>query len=183
MKKFLFSAAAGLLCFFISCTDSSTKTTSDTQSEKNTMHNREVYRAMETGDVSKLDSFIDKDIVDHTDRGDVKGIDTLKKMFTQMHNGVKDLKMDIISEASNDDYHFAWFHMTGTTADASMGMPAGTNMDMNGIDVVKIKDGKAVEHWAFADPKEMMKMMGGGNHDMDHGNMNDGKMDSSKMSK
>jgi hypothetical protein len=39
--------------------------------------------------------------------------------------------------------------------------PVGTAgpYDMNGIEVVRFKDGKAVEHWAFMDARDMMKMM------------------------
>ena len=32
-------------------------------------------------------------------------------------------------------------------------------MDENSVDVVKIKDGKMVEHWGFVDPGAMMKQM------------------------
>ncbi len=52
--------------------------------------------------------------------------------------------------------------MRGTTNDASMGIPAGTEMDMTGIDLVRIKDGKAVEHWGFTQGRDMMKMMSHG---------------------
>jgi len=33
---------------------------------------------------------------------------------------------------------------------------------MTSLDVSKFKDGKAVEHWVFMDPKEMMAMMQSG---------------------
>lgn len=161
MKNLLFSAFAAMFCLGIGCKDSSTAAAGNANSdnEKNRVNSKEIYRAIETGDVSKLDSIIDKDIVDHGDMGDMHGIDTLKKMFMQYHNQVKDLKMESIAEATDGDYHFAYFHFTGTTADTSMGVPAGTKMDMNGIDLVKIKNGKAVEHWGFSQGKDMMKMM------------------------
>ena len=49
--------------------------------------------------------------------------------------------------------------MTGTTKDSSMGMPANTPIDRMGVDVVRIENGMAVEHWSFDDPRDMMKMM------------------------
>jgi predicted ester cyclase len=158
-KLLLFLATVISLCFF-SCTDTSSTTSSsssDSQSEKNRANSREVYTAMETGDVSKVDSFIDKDIVDH--EGNIHGLDSLKKMFANMHNSVKDLKMESIANATDGDYNFAYVRMTGTTTDASMGMAAGTKLDMMFVDVVKIKDGKAVEHWGYSDRNDMMKMM------------------------
>jgi predicted ester cyclase len=154
-----------LLCVcFISCTDTSstsaTTSTVDSQSVKNRANSKEAYRAMETGDVSKLDSFIDKDIVDH--EGNMHGLDTLKKMFSSMHNSIKDLKMETIANATDGDYNFAYVRMTGTTTDASMGMPANTKVDRTFVDVVKMRDGKAVEHWGYSDMNEMMKMMNTG---------------------
>ena len=148
------------LCF-TSCTDTSSTSSStsptDTVSEKNRTNSMEVYKAMETGDVSKVDNIIDKDIVDH--EGNVRGLDSLKKMFANMHNSVKDLKMETIANATDGDYNLAYVRMTGTTTDASMGMPPGTKVDMKFVDVVKMKDGKAVEHWGYSDRNDMMKMM------------------------
>ena len=169
--------------YFISCTDTATTSSTsannmDSQAEKNRVHSKEVYQAMETGDVSKLDSFIDKDIVDH--EGNMNGLDTIKKMFAGMHTAIKDLKVETIANATDGDYNFAYVHMTGTTNDASMGMPAGTKLDRRSVDVVKMKDGKAVEHWGYIDQNEMMKMMemGKGMPPMDH-KMND-KMENKK---
>ena len=161
MKSFLFSAVTATFCLLISCKDTGTANTASVNSdnEKNRANSKEIYRAIETGDVTKLDSIIDKDIVDHGDMGDMHGIDTLKKLFVQYHNQVKDLKMEPIADATDGDYHFTYFRMTGTAADASMGVPAGTKMDMTGVDMVKIKDGKATEHWGFAQGRDMMKMM------------------------
>lgn len=161
MKKLFFATAAAMLCFFISCNDSATTSTTTSESEKNSARNKEVYRAIETGDVSKLDSFIATDIVDHGDMGDIQGLDSLKKMFVQMSKQMKDLKMESIAEATTPDgnHHFAYFKFSGTCADGSMGMPAGTKIDMTGVDLVRIKDGKAVEHWGFVQGRDMMKMM------------------------
>ena len=168
--------------YFISCTDTSTTSTSasnmDSQAEKNRVHSKEVYQAMETGDVSKLDTFIDKDIVDH--EGNMHGLDTLKKMFANMHNAIKDLKVETIANATGDDYNFAYVRMTGTAADASMGMPAGTKIDRTYVDVVKMKDGKAVEHWGYVDQNEMMKMMGKDMSPGDHRMEKNDKMEPKK---
>ena len=49
--------------------------------------------------------------------------------------------------------------MTGTTNSEYMGMPANTPIDMTSVNVVKIKNGKAVEHWRYSDAGEMMQMM------------------------
>lgn len=162
MKKFFFTVAACMLVSLISCNDSATTSTSNNDvQEKNKANFKLIHNALETGDVSKLDSIIDKDIVDHgSPMGDVKGIDSVKKFFVNFHSHTKDVKIESIATATDGDYVFDYTRMTGTIVTPFMGMPAGP-MDMTSIDLVKLKDGKAVEHWSFMDIRDAMKMMGG----------------------
>ena len=155
MKKIFFAAVAAVI-YLTSCNDAATTKTSDAR-EKNMAANDGISKAFETGDVSKLDSFVSADFVDHTDRGDKKGIDSLKAMVTMVHGSFKDMKQEKVHEVADDDYVFSWMHYTGTS-DGAMGMPKGP-YSMNAIEVSKCKDGKATEHWGFVDMKEMMKMM------------------------
>jgi hypothetical protein len=67
--------------------------------------------------------------------------------------------MKLISGANNGEYNFALSRMTGTTNSDFMGMPANTPIDMTDVDVVRTKNGKAVEHWEYIGPKEAMEMM------------------------
>jgi predicted ester cyclase len=117
-------------------------------------------KAIETGDSTVIDSLIASDAVDHSapNGKEMKG-DSIKWMLRNMHNEISDLNMDIIADAAEGDYVFTLSRMTGTTKTAGMGMPPNTKMDMKGVDVVKFRDGKAVEHWSYMDPKDMMKMM------------------------
>jgi len=165
MKKFFCLTGICIYCL-ISCTDS-TKPATDTtaapeqsQAEKNKDVNRAIMKAIEAGDSAAIDTLIAADAIDHSGPNEIemKG-DSLKKMLSHMHSDVSDLKMDIKESAAEGDYVFTLSTMTGTTKTADMGMPANTKMDMTGVDVVKFKDGKAVEHWSYMDPKDMMKMM------------------------
>ncbi len=171
MKNLFLASACIIFCFLISCKEStSVGSLSNPQAETDKANTLKVYKAIETGDMSGLDSIIDKDAVDHSgDNGDIKGLDSIKKAFVKMHAQIKDLKIESMANATDGDYNFDLNRVTGTTSDASMGMPANTKIDMMSVDVVKIKDGKAVEHWGYADPKDIMKMMQGM------------KMDSTKM--
>ncbi|MGN6530155.1 MAG: ester cyclase, partial [Ginsengibacter sp.] len=80
------------------------------------------------------------------------------KMLGDMHNHIKDLKMDLITSAGNGDYVFSLVHISGTPTDSSMGMP-GKSFDVKGVDVVKFKDNKITEHWGFTEDSEMAKEM------------------------
>ena len=165
-------AATGLLLFAVSCNDTDSKTTGNdtSQNDSNLVKNREVYKAMETGDVSKIKDFIDKDAIDHggnADGSDLKGGDSIIAMISRVHTGFSDLKMEVLADAANGDYIFTLNNMKGTTnATPVWGMPPNTKIDSKGVDVVKIKDGKATDHWYFMDPKNMSAMMAG-NHKMD----------------
>jgi predicted SnoaL-like aldol condensation-catalyzing enzyme len=134
------------------------------QAKRNTEHNKEIYRAIETGDVSKLDSFIARDVVDHEGNmgKDIVGLDSLKVHLAQIHNYFDNMKFDVLSEATSLDnnYHYSMYRMTGKSKANPWGMPVGIDIDDTGIDVVKIRDGKAVEHWSFTSQKDMMEMMG-----------------------
>jgi hypothetical protein len=118
MKKLFLTIVGIIFCVLASLAQG------NSQAERNHANTLQVYRAIETGDVSKLDKFIDKNIVDHAGpHGDMVGLD---------------------SATTNSEY---------------MGMPANTPIDMTSVNVIKIKNGKAVEHWRYSDASEMMQMM------------------------
>jgi len=163
MKK-LFSLFAGaILCFLISCNNekSTVETTAGTEEEssakkKNLEASHTVVKAFDTGDPSMIDSVVASDFVDHSEGKD-QNRDSLKAMIVAWKADSKDSKSEIIKELADDEYVFSWMRFTGTSSGA-MGMPAGP-YNMTSIEVVRFKDGKAVEHWSFMEPREMMKMM------------------------
>ncbi|WP_276503542.1 ester cyclase [Terrimonas pollutisoli] len=161
MKKSLLAISSCLFLFCMSCNnkagdDKMGAGKMSDQTEKNIAASHVVVDAFQSGDVSKIDDAVASDFVDHTERGDM-GRDSLKSMIKMWHGASKDNKMEIIKELADDEYVFSWMRFTGTS-DGSMGMPAGP-YDMRSIEVVKFKDGKAIEHWGFMEPREMMKWM------------------------
>ena len=164
MKKFFCLTGISILLLLMSCTDSTetgTDTTTTNQDEKNLANSRKVYKAIETGDAATLDSLIATDAVDHQGATgiEIKGDDSVKHMLADIHNHLKDAKFEVIADAANDDYIFSLVQTTGTTTDTIWGMPAGTKINERGVDVIRVKDGKMVEHWNFVDPKAMMKQL------------------------
>ena len=80
MRNIIFAVFAGLLCICTSC-NSETAGTSDnndnTEEQKNLAASNVITKAFQTGDVSGIDSVVADDFVDHTDRGDKIGRDSL----------------------------------------------------------------------------------------------------------
>lgn len=160
MKKNLFAIIA-VLIFACSCSEKKTETTTSITTEKNLTATKEINKAIESGDVSKLGDYIAVDVVDHASPlGDIKGIDSIKAMLGKIHTMGTGMKMEIIKTLADDDYVFEWMRLTGTTATPDWGMPVGTKYDINAVQVSRFKDGKAVEHWEFMQPADMAKMMG-----------------------
>ena len=157
MKKFLFILSAAASFLLSACNDMNSTSGGMTDAAKK---NLEAFHAVDnaflTGDISRIDSVVASDFVDHTPKGDL-GRDSLKAMITMIKNGGT-MKSEIKKEFADDEYVMAWMRWTGTSNGSMPDMPAGP-YDMSGVEVVRFKDGKAVEHWAFMDAREMMKMM------------------------
>ena len=157
MKKIFITAVAAVL-LISSCTNNDTTATKESGlREKNLAAVKVIDKAFETGDTTGIDSVIAADFVDHSDRGDVKGADSIKTMVKFVHEHMKDMKTEKLHELADDDYVMSWMRWTGTSKDVP-GMPDGP-YDMHAIEVTKFKDGKITEHWTYMDPREMMKMM------------------------
>ncbi len=158
MRKIFLGASAALLCC-MGCNNNTENKTGglSAAAQKNLDAAHAINKAIESGDVSKLGDYIAADGVDHGDRGDVKGVDSIKAELAAIHASGSNMKMENIKELADSEYVFQWMKMTGTNNDPAM-MPVGP-YEMNAIQVTKFKDGKAVEHWSFMQPADMMKMM------------------------
>ncbi len=156
MKKLLFIISAGFICLLISCNSKKEAGGMSDKVKKNLAASHIVSDAFMSGDPSKIDDAVAADFVDHTDRGDM-GRDSLKAMISVMKKEAPDMKMTLMKELADDDYVFSEMEFTGTST-GDMGMPKGP-YDLHAIQVVKFKDGKAIEHWEYMRYVDMMKMM------------------------
>ncbi|MGZ3853568.1 MAG: ester cyclase, partial [Flavisolibacter sp.] len=71
---------------------------------------------------------------------------------------IKDLKIEIVNDASSGDYVYVWNKWTGTALDSTMGFAPNQPFTTSGVEIIKFSDGKAMEHWGFIDQKEVMDM-------------------------
>src|SRR5205823_1260732 len=114
MKKIFFAAIAAAICI-ASCNDAGTTNKDSDAKQKNLAASNAISNAFQTGNVNAIESFIADDFVDHSDRGDVKGKDSLKAMVKFTHENMKDMKQEKIHELADDDYVFSWMRWTGTS--------------------------------------------------------------------
>lgn len=168
MKQLFIPALAIGLCL-TACKGDNTNSgnaANNSKVQKNMDADRLITESFKSGDVSKLDNVVSVDFLDHRDYGDVKGRDSLKAMIQVIHNNLQDVKMETKDVAGNENYVYSWIRYKGKS-DGSIGLPVG-DFDISGVEVTRYNNGQAVEHWAFADQKDIdrTRQSSTGNDDM-----------------
>lgn len=114
------------------------------------------------GNFAVIDELIAEDFVDHEVFPGLKpDRDGVKEFFTMMRNAFPDLTIKVDFYVADDDKVVAYLTMSGTHKGEFMGMaPTGKKISTRTIDILRIKDGKAVEHWGVTDALTMMEQLG-----------------------
>ncbi|MBS1911708.1 MAG: ester cyclase [Bacteroidetes bacterium] len=121
-----------------------------------------VDRVFNKGDVSAIDELVSPDFVEHDPSpGQEPGIAGFKKMVTQWRAAFPDQNTTIDDIFASGDKVVIRSTMSGTNSGPMMGTPATNKaVKVEGIDIIRIKDGKAVEHWGQMDLGAMMTQLG-----------------------
>ena len=123
-----------------------------------------IYKAFDDGNMNVLDQYIAKDAVDHAEMPpEIKstGLQAVKDMCKMHKAAFPDMKTKVHTIASAGDTVMAYVISTGTNSGPFMGMPAtNKKIDMEGVDIIRFKDGRAVEHWGVYDNMKMMHQLG-----------------------
>lgn len=177
MKKVTLSLLilfAGILSFTACNTPSTTNNTTnvimpnsntDSITKSYKEKTQAVYDAIQSGDLSKLGDIIDSNVIEHSSmmpNGTDTGLEKVsKKQMASLKAAFPDLKIEMLHFCADSEFIYSHFRMTGTNTGSMMGMaPTGKKIDFTGIDMVRIKNGKAVEHWDYSDNTTFMKQMG-----------------------
>ena len=161
MKAITSLAIVVLMTTFYSCNTSTTITTTDNATVDSMRYFvDETYKGFANGDFTVFDRMTSPGLVDHgMGDKDVVGKDSVKASLKEMTAQIRGIKFDILSESADSNYTMALVRITGTSASPITGFPVGASIDMKNVDVLRWKDGKVTEHWEYADPRDMMKMM------------------------
>ena len=110
-----------------------------------------------------VDKFCVANFVDHNpDMGHSgQGIDDAKKSFADWFASMPDAHVTVDNMIAEGDLVVSMVTMTGTMKGDMGGMKAtNKSAKVGGVDIVRIKDGKAVERWGYFDQMAMMKQLG-----------------------
>ena len=112
----------------------------------------------------KLDMFNDsnftKDVVMHANP-DVVGIDNARAMYTNYVNGFSNIKFTIVDVFGQGDKLVKHWDFKGKHTGTFFGIPAtGKDVEVEGVTLVRMQDGKIAEEQDFFDNLSFMQQLG-----------------------
>src|ERR1035438_1198449 len=160
MKKIIYILL--IASVFASCNQGDNK--AKELSDKNKAGMQKFYdEVMNKHNPAMIDSLLVADYTAHEADPSMqtKNRDELKKMMADFFTGFPDLNYKTNFMVADSDMVVAHYTFTGTNSGSMMGMPA-TNKKVNidGVDIVRFKDGKGSEHWGYNDEMKMMTQLG-----------------------
>ena len=114
------------------------------------------------GNIEATDRYVDSSLVDHAPWPGHPATRTgFKTGLAEMRSSFPDLNVAVERIIAQDDLVVAHQRMSGTHLGAFMGTPAsGRTFNVEAIDIVRMKDGRIVEHWGVLNTVGMMEQLG-----------------------
>jgi ketosteroid isomerase-like protein len=119
-----------------------------------TVHRRllDLYPDVLAGRMDQALALIDPDVVDHrggTD-GDHHGRDAWRAKWERLGDGFHDLSATVEQTVASGDTSVNRYTLRGTYTGS------GRSYEIGGLDMIRVRGGRVVEHWAFGD-RELMR--------------------------
>jgi steroid delta-isomerase-like uncharacterized protein len=115
------------------------------------------------GNLDKLDELVTDDVVDHEQGlpGQPEGKEGVVFFVSTLRSAFSDLKATIEPSLESGDLACAHVTLTGKHTGEWMGVPASDkSFEIEGIDIVRVEDGKCAEHWGVTDNMALMVQLG-----------------------
>ena len=131
-------------------------------SEENKAIMQQFIDGMNAQDASFVERFVAPNYVEHDPMPDqAPGAQGLQDMMQMFYAGFPDMKGTVNQIISEGDVVSVALTTTGTHNGDFMGIPAtGKKISITEVHMVRIADGKMVEHWGLADGMTMMQQLG-----------------------
>jgi predicted ester cyclase len=113
------------------------------------------------GNLDVADELFAEDFIDHGPMGDVQGRDAFKALVAQWRSAVPDVHC-VVGNVVTDGELAGWLvHTTGTHTGDQLGFPAtGKRFETVSANLGRLRDGRAVEHWAEQGMFPMLVQLG-----------------------
>ena len=114
--------------------------------------------------LDRMPDFFAPDFLNHLDHAPdspSNSIEKAQQVFTQMFTAFPDLRVSIQHQVAEGDLVMTHKCFTGTHQGSFMGMaPTNKEITFAVIDILRVVDGKIVEHWAIQDRLGLMQQLG-----------------------
>ena|SRR5437588_105817 len=125
---------------------------------------RTLFEGADRNDVTVLDEVVHEDYVDHNPppfASATPGLIGAHETFATATKIFSDWSHEIVQQFSDGDYVITQIVGRGRHTGELMGIPATDNaVEMPGIAIHRIVDGKVVEHWSTVDGLAMLMQIG-----------------------
>ena len=117
--------------------------------------------ALAARDPAVVDAFFAPDFVSHTNPpGFPDGVEGVRRFFAAFREGLPDVEVTIDQLIADGECAAVATTIRGTHTGELLGLPAtGRQVEVVGVDIVRVRDGKIVEHRGLTDTVGLMRQL------------------------
>ena len=132
------------------------------KTDPKSQHEAFMQTVFNRGDVAAADTFVDAAFVDHAPwPGHPGTLAGFKAGLTEIRTAFPDLKVELARTVLEGDLLVGHLTISGTQLGPYMGAPAsGKTFRIEAVDIIRLRDGKMVEHWGVMDAAAMSAQLG-----------------------
>jgi predicted ester cyclase len=139
---------------------SATVTATDRAEANIAIARRLMQQGFNEGNLEVIEELISPDCVEHQ-RGNGPGAEGVKRVVSTLHSWFSDFRIEIQDVVTYDDKVWLRNRATGTNTGRFLGFePTNRPMEITVFDVVRIEDGRVVEHWGVPDQLAVALQLG-----------------------
>ncbi len=131
--------------------------------ENKALFRRLIEEVANQGNLAAIDELVAPDFVEHEELppGIPPGLEGLRAFFAAWRRGFPDGRVTLELEIAEDDLMAGYETWRGTHQGEFFGIPpSGQPVTFKVIDIVRVANGKVVEHWAVSDNLSLMQQLG-----------------------
>ena len=114
-----------------------------------------------SGNLDAADELMTEDFVDHGPMGTMEGVGAFKEMVAMWRAAVPDVHCAVESYFEAGELAAWLVRVTGTHTGEMMGIPpTGRRIELVSPNIGRIRDGRAVEHWADQSMFQFLQQIG-----------------------
>lgn len=135
--------------------------TEETTEENKRIARRFIDEVSGKGNVDLIDELFAEDVIDHTPLGETRGREAIKELFENLSAAFSTHDTTIEEIIAEDDMVALRGPSMLTHEGEFMGIePTGREVQIEGMDFLRIQDGKIAERWVQLDMLGMMQQLG-----------------------